>query len=187
MSINHHLIVDLEATCCNDGSFPKDEMEIIEVGAVIILAETLENISEFQTFIHPVRHPRLTAFCKELTSISQHDVDQAPGFVEAMKQLQDWLRKFDSYDFCSWGYYDKNQLDQDCHFHKVPCPINAVHRNLKVEFSQFFGVKKGYGMSKALSKIGVKLEGTHHRGIDDARNIVKIFKYMQNTQNAVKK
>jgi len=71
MSINHHLIVDLEATCCNDASFPKDEMEIIEIGAVMTLAETLENISEFQTFIRPVRHPQLTAFCKELTSISQ--------------------------------------------------------------------------------------------------------------------
>lgn len=177
MSINYHLIVDLEATCCNDGSFPKDEMEIIEIGAVMISAETFEIISEFQTFISPVRHPQLKEFCKELTSISQNDVDQAPGFVEVMKKLEDWLGQFDSYDFCSWGYYDKNQLEQDCQFHKVSSPINAVHRNLKVEFSKFLGVKKGYGMSKALARIGEKLEGTHHRGIDDARNIVKIFKY----------
>lgn len=31
-------------------------------------------------------------------------------------------------------------------------------------------------MNGALKKEGLKLDGTHHRGIDDARNITKIFK-----------
>lgn len=179
MSFDYHLILDLEATCCNDHSFPKDEKEIIEIGAVMVLGKTLEIISEFQTFIRPVRHPQLTDFCKELTSISQADVDAAPGFKEAMQKFQEWTKAFNSFDFCSWGNYDRNQLEQDCQFHQICSPINAPHRNLKQEFSKFLGISKGYGMSKALSRIGIKLEGTHHRGIDDARNIAKIFSYMQ--------
>jgi len=31
------------------------------------------------------------------------------------------------------------------------------------------------GMDQALKKFGITLEGTHHRGIDDAFNIAKIY------------
>jgi inhibitor of KinA sporulation pathway (predicted exonuclease) len=161
MSFDYHVIVDLEATCCNDDSFPRDEMEIIEIGAVMVQGNTLEIVSEFQSFIQPVRHhPQLTDFCKELTSISQADVDSAPGFKEAIQKFQTWTSSFANFDFCSWGNYDRNQLEQDCQFHQVPSPILAPHRNLKQEFSTFLGVNKVYGMSKALSTIGIKLEGT---------------------------
>ena len=41
-----------------------------------------------------------------------------------------------------------------------------------------FAIAKGWnkevGMDKALEYLGIDLEGTHHRGIDDARNIAKI-------------
>jgi len=54
-------------------------MEIIEIGAVMVEAQGLTVIDEFQTFIKPVRYPILTEFCKSLTSITQEQVDQAPG------------------------------------------------------------------------------------------------------------
>lgn len=40
-------------------------------------------------------------------------------------------------------------------------------------------------MAQALQYLGMELQGTHHRGIDDARNIATIFKYMH-TQNSKK-
>lgn len=182
MSVDYHLIVDLEATCCNDASFPRDEMEIIEIGAVMLSSKTHEIISEFQTFIKPVRHPQLTNFCIELTSIAQADVNSAPNFKDALALFQAWLASYKSFDFCSWGFYDCNQFEKDCHFHQIVSPLgNIPHRNLKLEFSKFLGVSKGYGMSKALSRIGIKLEGIHHRGLDDARNIAKIFSHMYKT------
>lgn len=179
MTTNYHLIIDLEATCCNDASFPKEEMEIIEIGAVMVSQETQTIISEFQSFVQPVRHPQLTDFCKELTTISQAEVDAALGFKEVMQEFQKWTSAFENFDFGSWGNYDLNQLIQDCRFHQIPFFINvASHRNLKEEFSKFLGVSKRYGMSKALTKVGLKLEGRHHRGIDDARNIARILIYM---------
>lgn len=179
MPVDYHLIVDLEATCCNDGSFPKEEMEIIEIGAVMLSSKTHEIVSEFQTFIKPVRHPQLTDFCKTLTSISQSDINNAPNFKEAINLFQTWIASYNNFDFCSWGFYDRNQLENDCRFHQIASPLsNIPHRNLKLEFSKFLGVSKGYGMSKALSRIGIQLTGIHHRGIDDARNIAKIFYYM---------
>lgn len=185
MNFTHHLIIDFEATCCSDHSFPRNEMEIIEIGAVMISDSTLEIISEFQTFIRPVRNPQLSNFCTELTSISQADVEDAPTFKEAIQEFKKWVSPFNAFDFCSWGNYDRNQLTKDCQFHQIPSPINAPHRNLKEEFSDFLGAKKGYGMSKALSRLGIKLEGTHHRGIDDARNIAMIFKHIQDNPSTL--
>ena len=37
-------------------------------------------------------------------------------------------------------------------------------------------------MAQALQQLGLELKGTHHRGIDDARNIAAIFRHM-NTKN----
>src|SRR5690606_20200970 len=75
MQHRDYLVIDLEATCDNAGAVPKREMEIIEIGAVLVDRTSFEPIAEFQTFVRPVRHPKLTRFCQELTSITQAQVD----------------------------------------------------------------------------------------------------------------
>ena len=171
---NYYLIVDLEATCANDNSIPRQRMEIIEIGAVLLNSKTLEIESEYKTFIKPILHPLLTDFCKSLTSISQKNIDEAPLFPEALKNFQSWFYPFGSYLFCSWGDYDKNQFKQDCKLHGVGYPFPGDHFNLKKAFSLLLDSKKKFGMAEALAKLGIELEGIHHRGIDDARNIARI-------------
>ncbi|MBT2152552.1 MAG: exonuclease domain-containing protein [Pseudoalteromonas tetraodonis] len=48
-------------------------------------------LDEFNTFIQPQRHPKLTDLCTNLTSITQHDVDHAPYYPEAIGAFQKWL------------------------------------------------------------------------------------------------
>jgi len=177
---NYFLIIDLEATCSKDGSVPRHQMEIIEIGAVMLNRSTWEIDSEFQQFIKPIIHPQLTDFCTELTTITQQDVDTAATFPEVITQLQEWMLSFANYIFCSWGNYDKTQFIQDCKFHQIPYPFASEHRNIKQEFSEYLGVSRKFGMAQALQHLGMELQGTHHRGIDDARNIAAIFKYMHN-------
>lgn len=56
ISNDYYLIVDLEATCSDDGAVPREEMEIIEIGALMQSSRTFEIESEFQTFIRPGAH-----------------------------------------------------------------------------------------------------------------------------------
>jgi hypothetical protein len=77
MTAKHYLVVDLEATCCNQKTLPAREKEIIEIGAIMCDAD-FKLLSSFQSFIRPVRHPQLTPFCSEPTSIQQSDVEHAP-------------------------------------------------------------------------------------------------------------
>ena len=80
--------------------------------------------------------------------------------------------------FGSWGDFDRKQFQQDSNFHRVPFPIAYPHVNLKQLFSEKQGLRKRYGMAKALQMVGLPLEGTHHRGIDDTRNIAKLLPYI---------
>ena len=178
ISQDYYLIVDLEATCSDDGSIQRRRMEIIEIGAVMLNAKTLAVEAEYQRFIRPILHPQLTDFCRSLTSISQADVDLASPFPDVLKDFQSWFYPFGSYLFSSWGDYDKAQFEQDCLLHGVGYPFSVGHLNIKQAFSDKRGLKKKLGMTGALAEIGLELEGTHHRGIDDARNIARIVQFV---------
>jgi 3'-5' exoribonuclease 1 len=175
------LVVDLEATCDDRNRkpnlVPKEEMETIEIGAVLVDTRTLEPVSELGMFVRPVRHPRLTAFCVQLTSITQADVDGAVLFPEAVANVERFLAGRRVL-FGSWGDYDRNQLAQDAAYHRVGLPFTQHHLNLKKRFSEQLGEPKRFGMDGALRRVGLTLEGTHHRGIDDARNIARLLPWI---------
>jgi 3'-5' exoribonuclease 1 len=170
----HFLVIDLEATCDSDKRLPSRRMEIIEIGAVLVDPGSLDPVAEFQTFVKPVRHPVLTPFCTQLTSITQADVADAPGFVQAIGDLKRFIAGCHVL-FCSWGDYDRRQFEQDARFHKVPLPFDGRHLNVKKRFSAELGEERLYGMAGALTRVGLTLRGTHHRGIDDARNIARLL------------
>lgn len=150
-------------------------MEIIEIGAVIADGKTFCPIDEFQIFVRPVRHPVLTEFCHELTGIEQLDVDATCRFSEALACLTDWMTGFPDAVFCSWGEYDRRQFERDCKFHNVAWPFGSQHVNLKTRYAERFQLKRGEGFGEALRKCGLTFEGRPHRGIDDARNIVRLM------------
>ena len=165
-----YIIVDLEATCINPRS---DDFisEIIEIGAVKIENDKITDT--FNIFVKPTINPILSDFCKELTSITQKDVDNGMSRKEALLSFIDFCK--DSNYILSWGGYDKNQLRKECERISLKTDWLSNHRNLKLYFSDLLGKSKQFGMERALSIAGLPLDGTHHRGIDDAKNIAKIF------------
>lgn len=180
----YFLVLDLEATCCNKKTIPRREMEMIEIGAVMVEQKSLKVIDEYQTFIKPVRHPILTPFCKNLTTITQEQIDNAPIYPEASLEFKKWLALYDNYLFGSWGDFDRIQFEQDSKYHKVPYPIAGDHVNLKAMFTDNQGLYKNYGMAGALKLTNMGLDGTHHRGIDDARNIAKLMPFILGYEKA---
>jgi inhibitor of KinA sporulation pathway (predicted exonuclease) len=174
----NYLLIDFEATCCDKKTIKPESMEIIEFGAVIVSGLDLEIKSEFQSFVKPVRYPKLTEFCKSLTSITQKDVDSADVFSIVVKNFKNWLYQYPDFIFGSWGDFDLKQLHQDCQYHNVPYPISAPHVNVKKLFSESQKLQKKQGLSDAVKLAGFEFTGIHHRGIDDARNIAKLMPYI---------
>ncbi len=175
--MENYLVIDFEATCSNDGSVRREEMEIIEIGAVMVDARTQQSVDEYQSFVRPVRNEFLTAFCRELTSIRQHDVDNALTFPEVLEDSVAWTQAYPSPLFCSWGNYDRHQLERDCEYHNAIYPFGDKHVNLKKKFAWANG-RKPQGVRAAMKAAGLRFSGTHHRGIDDARNIARLIPYI---------
>jgi inhibitor of KinA sporulation pathway (predicted exonuclease) len=174
------LVIDLEATTSEGRRvFPATEMETIEIGAVLVRASTLEPEDEFQSFVRPFLHPILLPFCSELTGIPQHVVDDAPTFPEAFAEMK--RRLVESRDgtvvWGSWGRFDAEQFRQDCDLHQIAYEM-PPYLDLKAALSSAQGWRRKYGMAKALTRCGLELKGSHHRGIDDARNVARMLPWI---------
>lgn len=170
---SHYLVIDIEATCDTQG-WERDRAEIIEIGAVLVDATTLAEVAAFQTFIRPVMHPCLTAFCTELTTITQAQIDTAPSYAEAIAAMRAAVLTAPRTVFCSWGSFDENLFRLDCARRDVPYPFEA-HWNVKAAFTERARARRRYGLSRALERVGLAFEGTPHRGLDDARNVVRLL------------
>jgi inhibitor of KinA sporulation pathway (predicted exonuclease) len=171
-----YIIVDLEATCWEGKALAPNE--IIEIGAVCV-DDSNWILGEFDVMVRPSICPILSEFCTQLTSITQADVENAPHFPEALQQFQDWIAQFeDSYWLCSWGFYDKKQFKQDCILHGLDTDWLKNHMSIKHQHPKISDgiTARPLGMQGALKLEGFTLDGTHHRGIDDARNMTKIFR-----------
>ena len=173
------LVVDLEATCSDDGSIGAEEMEIIEIGACWATQDG-QVLERFQQLVKPLARPILTPFCKQLIGIRQEEVDHAPLFPIAARALQAFVNDLASSDtiWMSWGTYDHKQLIRDAQRHGVTMPLTMPHQNAKRLFAKAQRIGKEVGMTKACAMAGLELEGQHHRGLDDAVNIAKLMPWV---------
>ena len=181
--------IDLEASCWektdSGGDSVNHQMEIIEL-ACVVTDKNFNEIARFDKFVQPILHPDLSDYCTNLTTIKQQDVNNAETFDKVHKSFVQWIRTIsedkNDFLFCSWGKYDEKQLRQDCALHNLIYPFNDEHCNLKNVVAKKVGAgKKHRGMKAMLEYLKLPLEGTHHRGIDDVLNILKICRRSQIT------
>lgn len=174
---NRVIIFDLEATCIEDNR--GYVMETIEIGAI-------DNFgNEFNSFIKPIINPILTTYCKNLTTITQEDVDNADTFDLV---ILDFIRFIDGDKILSWGEFDKNQLVRDLELHRLDMYKNQItdnYKNLKDYYKEVTGFK-AKGTRKVMNKLGIEFVGTQHRAITDSINLQKIFFYLQDLEEKEK-
>jgi inhibitor of KinA sporulation pathway (predicted exonuclease) len=171
------IIIDLEATCWQ-GAVPKgQENEIIEIGLAVLDTVSGEISKNKGILIKPQRST-VSPFCTELTTITQELLDEKGIlFEEAIEQLIDEYQP-DSYTWASYGQYDLNMLKRQCKSFGISYPMGDQHINVKTIFADVYGLEKPTGMNGALHILDIPLEGTHHRGVDDAKNIAKILNWI---------
>ncbi|KEG14918.1 exonuclease [Trypanosoma grayi] len=88
---SHLLVCDFEATC--DTASVHYPHEIIEFPVVCVDTARLCVVAEFHSYVRPVKNPRLTSFCCELTGITQAQVDAAPTLPEVLQRFTAWLHE----------------------------------------------------------------------------------------------
>ncbi|NND35081.1 MAG: exonuclease domain-containing protein [Saprospiraceae bacterium] len=168
------IIYDLEATCWR-GAPPNNVQEVIEIGAVRVNGYG-EEIGTFNRFVKPLVNAQLSAFCTELTSIEQYQVNSAELFPRVVDLFWDWADlDLDDYMLVSWGKEDQQLLRNDCALHDLDDSWLAPHLNLKKAYRRLKRLSKYTGLMKTLEREGLEFDGTPHRAIYDAINTAKIF------------
>lgn len=167
------LVVDVESTCWEGGPPEGQESEIIEIGLAVVDVATLERVSKHSILVRPARSS-ISTFCTELTTLTPDMFVDAGTFADAVRQLK---KDFSSQDrlWASWGDYDRRQFERVCSSVGVGYPFGLTHLNIKTLFAISLGLNHELGLDGACEKLGVELEGTHHRGDDDAWNIAGIL------------
>lgn len=174
--MGHWLVIDLEATT-DDGGWPVTEMEIIEIGASLVTREGRE-VDHFQRFVRPRRRPQLTSFCRQLTHISQAEIDSAAAFPEVWGRFERWLEhhRGQLQAWVSWGDYDRQQLLQEWHQHALDSLLRELpHINLKQRFAKARHLQRPTGLNGALQLAGMHFCGQQHRALEDARNTARLL------------
>ena len=194
-------ILDFEATC-HDNSVKravKHQMEIIEFPSVLYFVSFEESrpivkcVGEFHKYVKPIfENGQLSAFCTSLTGITQSMMDNEECFPEVLDKHCEWLKQSmksekeeEEYPliFATCGHWDlATQFPKELRNKRIQLTpdqqrIYRQYINVKDEFQKHTHMK-ARGMAGMLVDLAIPLEGRHHSGIDDTRNIAKIMLYL---------
>lgn len=167
------IVIDVEATCWKKGVFSRKK-ETIEIGAVkLLLDRAAAKWPEFQTFVRPQRLPRLSSFCRELTGITQENVDAAPAFPEALRLFLEWAQPLAEVVLATWSRYDFWQLDLDLEAHGLR-KLEVPFLDVKKLAARIVGAKSFEQTVRELVPDVVD-NMPRHRAIADARRTARIL------------
>jgi len=166
------LVVDIESTCWESKPPNGQKNDIIEIGVCGVFIGSLTVSHSHSIMVRPTTST-VSSFCTKLTTLTPEMVNEGISFAEACVKLK---RDHNSSNrtWASWGDYDRRQFERQCHREDVKYPFGITHLNLKNLFALKMGLTHEVGMDEALRLLDMELEGTHHRAIDDARNIAYI-------------
>lgn len=168
------LVVDVESTCWENTAPPGNQMsEIIQIGICGVDVTRLVKSGKHSILVRPVRS-QISPFCTELTGLTWEMVRSAGSLADAARTLRNDFIAQERY-WASWGDYDRRQFERVCTAFKVHYPFGRSHLNVKTLFATALGLDAEIGLDEAMKMLNLPLEGTHHRGDDDAWNIATIL------------
>ncbi len=167
------LVIDLESTCWEGPPPPGQVSEIIEIGVCVVEVASLERVEKRSLLIKPVQS-EVSEFCTRLTTLTADHLKEAGSLADATRILK---KEFFSQErlWASWGDYDRRQFERVCKEQGVSYPFGISHLNVKTLFAVALGSERELGLDEAYARLGLLMEGTHHRGADDAWNIAGVL------------
>ncbi|KAG2392048.1 hypothetical protein C9374_013533 [Naegleria lovaniensis] len=185
-------VLDFEAVFSEDCKTNRNyDMEIIEFPSVLLEYESsnkLRVVDQIQNYVQTRRIPKLNSECTALTGITQEMVNSGVTFEEALKLHTEWLSKHLNGEepsssnvlMATCGDWDLKTMIPHQVFHEKKCiPLVKSHLsqwcNVKDVYGRFMQKQKVNGMLTMLNGLNLELEGKHHSGIDDCKNIARVI------------
>jgi inhibitor of KinA sporulation pathway (predicted exonuclease) len=175
--LEYLLIIDVEATCW-EGKPPQGQVsEIIEIGICTFDIPAWVVVDAISLPVTPSLSS-CSSYCTNLTGWTDDKLVAVKRSFSDACNILTTLYNSRRRAWASWGDYDRMQFERDCNRKQVAYPFGPTHINLKNMFAIRHGLPQEIGMKAALDKISMLLEGQHHSGVDDARNVARILEKM---------
>lgn len=159
---------------------PKEE--IISIGC-IILDDNLDEIDSFYSLCRPKVHRKLQYHVKDITKISQNEINEAPSFVKMSNDFIKVIRKYKNITFYSWGLDDENVFLAACKLNRCMWVRKYVPYINDLQKDIFSSLKNG---DRLLFRNPKKLAVTSdfynlekikaHNALNDARMLGNIYR-----------
>lgn len=172
--IDQIVVVDLEATCWEGNPPPGQEQEIIEIGVCALDIASTQRTDRQSILVRP-EHSTVSDFCTRLTTLTQAQVErEGIPFPEAVERLR---RDYTPADraWASYGDFDRILFQRQCQQRGVDYPFGRTHINIKNLLAVSLNLPYEVDLIHALSLFHLQMEGTHHRGGDDAWAIAAVL------------
>uniref|UniRef100_UPI003AABDC2A ERI1 exoribonuclease 2 n=1 Tax=Centroberyx gerrardi TaxID=166262 RepID=UPI003AABDC2A len=193
-TFSYLIVIDFESTCWKEKN--NYGQEIIEFPAVLLNTSTGEVESEFHTYVQPQEHPILSAFCTELTGITQRQVEAGVPLHICLSRFSRWLQSLQLQmgvvfpkeqrgsapstsqkpcAFLTWSDWDLGVcLQYECKRKQLHKPdILNSWIDLRSTYRLFYN-RKPKGLNGALQDLGIQFCGREHSGLDDSRNTAQL-------------
>jgi len=185
--MKYFCVIDFECTCDADRTNPP---EIIEFPAVFINPVSYSTDFIFREFVRPTENPVLFDYCTDLTGITQDQVDQAFPLSEVLLAFSEFVNSNDiEFQLVTDGPWDVVKfLVPECRRKEIPLPRWCLSwLDLGQIFKNKFRLDTRRPLGMMLSMCGLELEGRHHSGIDDAKNISQLLVHFAKRGSKVNK
>lgn len=159
--------------------------EIIEIGAVM-LDENLQEISRFSSLIRSQIGKKLRGSVKQLTHITNEDLNNGIPFTKALSQFRRWIGTRDNV-VITWGDGDIRVLIENCRYLNgiEIVPFLSNYADIQAYFHSIFNSppSRQVGLSAASQLLGIDEEAySHHRALDDSLLTADVFRKIFNPE-----
>ena len=174
------VILDTEYTSrewAQDRNFsgPNEFPEIIQVAAILVDTKTFEEIDHFISFVKPSYNPILSDFIKNLTHITQEQVDAAENFITVFDKFKFWAHNIPTYSFGNDGFV----VAQNYWLHKKMFPFSTdIFKDIRDVFWSAKIPAEKYTSWTINKYFGIENLGTEHDALADVRNILRSLEKM---------
>lgn len=179
------VVLDFEANCSDK---EKNDHEIVEFPAVLIDCEAQKTVSEFHHYVQMIKHDHLSDFIKTMTHITDEQVSQGMIWSDCLVAFEEWLSTaMKEHNFsieetvvlCCGSWDIKTMLPKQLEntgtrLSPLLTLLFGRWHNIKKSFAKKFNMGRQQGMDGMLKHFDIALDGHHHSGIDDTRNISKL-------------
>lgn len=173
----NYLVVDFEFTFYKRpvgrprAFFP----EIIEVGAVKLVGENLQEAGKLQNFVKPHFFPKHAKDAMDFCMITDKDMKKGIEFPAMLEKLAAMYEAGDTL-FVAWGDADYKVLEEGCNSHKLENPIRLEdYLDLAEAYKLWRGEENTPSLKTAIAEMEVSADGLAHTAFDDAYNTGKVL------------